>query len=95
MNGIELYLDVANGDVLRQESSSLSDLARDPLPPVSAEEGVIAAEAAQSGGQAIAFDLDREDGILVWYVEVRGPSGFNAVYVDANSGQVLFTEPAD
>lgn len=51
-NGIELYLDVANGDVLRQESSSLSDLA-------------------------------------------RGPSGFNAVYVDANSGQVLFTEPAD
>lgn len=91
----EVYIDVATGELIRQKPGTLSELAAGTLPPVTAQEGIAAALAANSGSRATAFDLDREDGVIVWAVEVRGSGGNLAVYVDANSGQVLFSEPAD
>lgn len=95
IEGIEVYVDAVTGEILREQPERLSDLADGTLPALTAQEGITAALAAQTGGRVTAFDLDREEGVVVWSVVVRTSGGLLEVYVDANSGQVLFSEPAD
>jgi uncharacterized membrane protein YkoI len=46
-------------------------------------------------GQVIKVELDYENGILVYEIDIRTPSGIYEVHVNAANGQVLKVERED
>ncbi|MGY1823407.1 hypothetical protein [Geodermatophilus sp. SYSU D00079] len=55
-----------------------------------------AAVRALGGGEAVAAELEEEDGFVVWEVDVRGAAGaWSEVTVDAGDAGVLATETED
>jgi len=46
----------------------------------------------QVPGQVIKVELDYENGILVYEIDIRTPSGIYEVYVNAVTGQILKIE---
>jgi uncharacterized membrane protein YkoI len=88
--GSEIYLNRRTGELVKQQSEVLQPAARGDLPPVSAREALSTALRSAPGASVVEFDLEREDGVRVWYVLVRGgASGQQEIYVDAASGVVL------
>ncbi len=59
---------------------------------VTADQSKAAAEAANAGAKATQVELDNENGVLVYSVQLD--NGLD-VKVDAGNGSVLHTEPAD
>lgn len=59
---------------------------------ITAEEAKAAAEAAKAGGTAVTVELDNENGVLVYSVEMS--NGLD-VKVDAGNAQVLHVEQDD
>lgn len=87
-SGVELYIDRATGEVVRERSMVLSDDQRQ-------ETAVSAAEAAQIaldsvGGAVVQLELDRDDGRSLWELTVRADDGVEWEFdIDANSGDIL------
>lgn len=46
-------------------------------------------------GQVIKVELDNENGILVYEIDIRTPSGVYEVHVNAVTGQILWVEMDD
>lgn len=46
-------------------------------------------------GQVVKVELDKEDGILVYEVDIRTPTGVYEVQVNASTGQVIKIELDD
>jgi len=49
----------------------------------------------QVPGQVIKVELDDEDGLLVYEVDVRTPAGVYEVHINAATGQILKIERED
>jgi len=80
-------------DQARYEGVSEADeaAALQGMATVSADQAKAAAEAANPGTKAIKVELDNENGVLVYSVELD--NGLD-VKVDAGNGAILHTEPA-
>lgn len=46
-------------------------------------------------GQVIKVELDYENGILVYEIDIRTPSGVYEVHVNADTGQIIKVERED
>jgi uncharacterized membrane protein YkoI len=58
-------------------------------------EGAIQIALQRVPGQVIKVELDNENGILVYEIDIRTPSGVYEVHVNAVTGQILKVEMDD
>jgi len=78
--------DQATGQSEADEAAALQSLTK-----ITADQAKAAAEAANPGTTAVKVELDNENGVLVYSVELS--NGLD-VKVDAGNGQILHTEQA-
>ncbi len=92
--GVELYLDVADGTVVREQPLSL-DPEQQQVPAVTAQDAIGFALAAVPG-TVDELDLGTEMSRVVWEVIVVADAGGRfELYLDAESGEVLKQERDD
>lgn len=89
----EVYVDAANGDILRQETEDQEDSAeaRSVSERVSMDRNA-AEDAAlkEVPGDILGTSLEDEDGRAIYEVEILGDDGdLHELYVDAESGQLI------
>jgi uncharacterized membrane protein YkoI len=88
LNQGKVYVDAQTGDVLHNGAAPAVP-ATAPAEPVSREQAIQAATEYVGGGTVREAELEREDGRQVY--EVKFANG-SEVYVDAQSGQVVYAE---
>lgn len=92
--GLDVYVDVATGEVLRERDTPLSSWQRE-APQVTASEAISIA-LTEKPGAVRDLDLDREGGRVAWEVEVFAEDGTEwDFYIDPTSGEVLSQEQDD
>ncbi|MDN5558739.1 MAG: PepSY domain-containing protein [Ruaniaceae bacterium] len=92
--GIELSIDIASGEVLREESESLSP-EQTSAPTITAREAIEIA-LGEVPGELWDLDLDTEQGIVVWEAELTDEAGVNwEIYIDAETGAIVKVEQDD
>ena len=92
--GIELSIDIASGEVLREESESLSP-EQTSAPTITAREAIEIA-LGEVPGELWDLDLDTEQGIVVWEAELTDEAGVNwEIYIDAETGAIAKVEQDD
>lgn len=89
-SGTEVTIDSQSGEVLRQETLRLSSV-QSTAPAVTAVQAIDIARDTVDG-RVRAMDLDTEQGVVVWEVEVIGTRGGTEIYIDATSGDVVKQE---
>lgn len=90
-SGVELSIDIASGEVVREESESLSS-EQTSAPTITASEAIEIA-LAEVPGELWDLDLDTENGIVVWEAEVTDEAGVNwEIYIDAETGAIVKVE---
>ncbi len=88
--GVELDIDAATGEVLRQEREELPPYARASAPAVDVVAAMNAALAVMPGVVDEAELEQWKDGRVVWEVEIVGTDGRHAeIYIDAGTGEVI------
>lgn len=87
--GVELYMNVTTGEIIRREVKELPWYARDAAPTVDIRVAMATALAV-TPGTIEEVELDWESGRLVWEVEIITAGGFEVeVDIDATTGRVI------
>lgn len=90
-SGIELHIDLESAEVVREREVQLSS-DQQTAPSLSAQEAVEEALHAVPGA-VVEMDLDTEDSVLVWEVQVDADAGGRyELDLDATTGDVLKQE---
>lgn len=93
--GTELYIDPVTGEVLREEPESVPSEARDAAPAVTAIDAIDAVLAAAPDAQIRDLDLDTQQGVMTWEVQVQDSRGSVEYSLDATTGDILREELDD
>lgn len=93
--GVELYIDAASGEILKQEPAQVPASANNANPTVSIQEAVDTAVSVVSGGSLMEIDLGEERGRTVWEVLVGAATGNTEFYIDGTTGEIVKQEAAD
>lgn len=93
-SGIEHYIAVDTGEVLRSTSTRVPRIAATPT-AVDLCAAIVIATDTVPGSQVVEADLDTERGRTIWEVLVRTDTQRIELYVDAETGEVLRQEIDD
>lgn len=98
-NEVKLTLDAENGKVVQHSQESLE---ADDQEAALSRSGLVTRQRASKiaitqagGGSAVAWQLDRDDGQVVWEVTVQTTQGNHEVTLDAYSAEILSAENDD
>lgn len=88
-SGIQYDISVASGNIVRQEHTSIDDEAALPH-SITMETALRTALDALDSALVEDADLDREDGRLIWDIQLRQTTGVEVeIHVDAETGEIV------